>query len=215
MDVEVRIVKAFVDGEKGGNPAGVVVDANRLSSSQKQAVAAKVGLSETAFVSASRVATLRLEFFTPTRQIAHCGHATIATFSLLRQLGHLTDGRHSKETTDGTRAIQIDSNLAFMEQRAPTYMSLENNSDALALVIQSLSITKNQLLDGYVPRIVNTGNSFLIVPLDSEQTLSTLRPDFKLIETLSNRFDLIGYYPFTLSTKLPGRIDGTRVFAPR
>ena len=101
MEVEVQIVKAFVDGDKGGNPAGVVIDANGLSSSQKLGIAAKVGLSETAFISTSQTATLKLDFFTPTRQIAHCGHATIATFSLLRQLGLLAEGRHSKEPEYG------------------------------------------------------------------------------------------------------------------
>lgn len=79
MQIEVRIVNAFIDGPAGGNPAGVVVDANALTAAQKLKVARQVGLSETAFVSASDTASIKLEFFTPTRQIAHCGHATIAT----------------------------------------------------------------------------------------------------------------------------------------
>lgn len=66
MHVEVRIVNAFTDGAAGGNPAGVVLDADALSTAQKQAIAARVGLSETAFVSASEVAPFKLEFFTPT-----------------------------------------------------------------------------------------------------------------------------------------------------
>nr|WP_054536353.1 PhzF family phenazine biosynthesis protein [Herpetosiphon geysericola] len=74
------IVNALIDGARGGNPAGVVFQADGLTIEQKLAVVQQVGLSETAFVSASNVATIKLEFFTPTRQIAHCGHATIATF---------------------------------------------------------------------------------------------------------------------------------------
>lgn len=80
MQVQVRIVNAFVDGEQGGNPAGVVLQADALDARQKQAIAAQVGLSETAFVSSSQSAAFKLEFFTPTRQIAHCGRATVATF---------------------------------------------------------------------------------------------------------------------------------------
>jgi PhzF family phenazine biosynthesis protein len=53
MHVEVQIVNAFIDGATGGNPAGVVVDANALTAAQKLKVAQQVGLSETAFVSAS------------------------------------------------------------------------------------------------------------------------------------------------------------------
>jgi ascorbate-specific PTS system EIIC-type component UlaA len=97
MLIEVQIVNAFIDGAAGGNPAGVVVDANALTAAQKLTVAQRVGLSETAFVSASNSATIKLDFFTPTRQIAHCGHATIATFSLLRHLGLISDGRLPKK----------------------------------------------------------------------------------------------------------------------
>ena len=215
MEVEVHIVNAFIDGDEGGNPAGVVLDANGLSASQKLAVAARVGLSETAFVSASHSATLKLEFFTPTRQIAHCGHATIATFCLLRQLGTLPEGWHSKETIDGNRNIRIESELAFMEQSAPTYTPIEPGSEAWKSVNRSLDISGSRLREGVAPCVVNTGNSFLVVPLDSEQTLSSLQPDFGLIEKLSDRFDLVGFYPFTLSAKRPGRIAGARMFAPR
>jgi PhzF family phenazine biosynthesis protein len=51
MAAIVNIVNAFVDGGRGGNPAGVVLDADGLSAQQKQAIARLAGLSETAFVS--------------------------------------------------------------------------------------------------------------------------------------------------------------------
>ena len=117
MQIEVQIVNAFTDGETGGNPAGVVLDAHGLTAAQKQAIARQVARSETAFISASDTATVKLEFFTPARQIAHCGHATIATFCLLRQQGAIGDGRHSKETIDGIRDILVDGEMAYMEQR--------------------------------------------------------------------------------------------------
>ncbi|WP_341317887.1 PhzF family phenazine biosynthesis protein [Paraburkholderia sp. IMGN_8] len=69
MQIDVHVVNAFVDGAAGGNPAGVVTDANTLTSAQKLAVARQVGLSETAFVSGSEQATIKLEFFTTARQI--------------------------------------------------------------------------------------------------------------------------------------------------
>jgi len=86
---------------------------------QKLKIAAKVGLSETAFVSSSKSADFKLDFFTPKRQIAHCGHATIATFSYLQQLGRIGKETTSKETIDGNRNIFIDGDMAFMEQLAP------------------------------------------------------------------------------------------------
>ena len=38
--VKARIINAFVDSGKGGNPAGVVLDADTLDSNAKQQVAA-------------------------------------------------------------------------------------------------------------------------------------------------------------------------------
>jgi PhzF family phenazine biosynthesis protein len=71
------------------------------------------------------------------------------------------------------------------------------------------------LLENFAPNIVNTGNRFLVIPLKDAQTLASLDPDFDLVNTISDRFDLIGYYPFSLSTKRPDRISAARMFAPR
>jgi PhzF family phenazine biosynthesis protein len=213
--VEVHVVNAFIDGDGGGNPAGIVVDANSLSVDQKRAIAAKVGLPETAFVSRSNVATLKLEFFTPTRQIAHCGHATVATFSLLRQLGMLGEGRHTKETIDGNRDIVIESGAAYMQQVAPSYLPIAETNESFQAILRSLNVSLGDLPHHCIPHVVNTGNSFLIVPLALEQTLETIEPDYPEIERLSEEFNVIGYYVFTRFTKRPNRTAGARMFAPR
>lgn len=215
MHIDVQIVNAFIDGATGGNPAGVVVDANTLTAPQKLKVAQQVGLSETAFVCASDTATIRLEFFTPTRQIAHCGHATIAAFSLLRQLGVVGEGHLSKETIDGNRDILVEGEMAFMEQRAPRYTPITVTSELGSRVIASLGITQTQLLSGVAPFVVNTGNAFLLVPLSDERMVAELRPHLNLVESLSDELDLIGYYVFSTTTKVQGRHAGARMFAPR
>jgi PhzF family phenazine biosynthesis protein len=212
MDVQVQIVNAFTDNGLGGNPAGVVVDANELNSQQKLSVASKTGLSETAFVSSSSSAAIKLEFFTPNRQIAHCGHATIATFSYLRQINRIEEGASSKETIDGNRDIFIDGNMAFMEQLSPSYKDVE---DRIGDVFHSLGITENDLMANSRPVIVNTGNSFMLVPMKNEAKVSQVSPDFEAIHKISEDYDLIGYYIFSETTRMPGRDAGTRMFAPR
>ena len=213
--MQVRIVNAFVDGEQGGNPAGVVLQADALSAAQKQAIAAQVGLSETAFVSSSQSAAFKLEFFTPTRQIAHCGHATVATFSLLRQLELVGEGWSSKETIDGNRDILLQGDMAFMEQRQPQYLDLRSEPEALAEVLAALGITPEQLLPGLWPTRVNTGASFVIVPLRNEAQVAAIVPDQAELARLSEQFELIGFYVFSQQTRQPGRDAGARMFAPR
>jgi PhzF family phenazine biosynthesis protein len=211
MDIQVQIINAFVDDDVGGNPAGVVLEADKLTARQKLSIASKVGLSETAFVSSSNSAALKLEFFTPTRQIAHCGHATIATFSYLRQLNRIKAGTTSKETIDGNRDIFIDGDMAFMEQLSPDYRSID---DRIGTVFDSLKITENDLADNCSPVIVDTGNSFLIVPLRNESAVLQVRPDFGSITKISEKHDLIGYYLFSQTARVTGRDAGARMFAP-
>ena len=215
MQIDVQIVNAFVDGEAGGNPAGVVLDADNLEQSQKLAIAAALGLSETAFVSGSDQAAFKLEFFTPSRQIAHCGHATIATFSLLRQLGRVGEGWTSKETVDGNRDILIAGEMAFMQQLAPRYRDIDADSTLYQELLAALRIDAQQLMPEVLPSVVNTGNGFLIVPLRDEATLAGLKPDQALIERLSEQLDLIGFYVFSSQVRVAGRDAGARMFAPR
>lgn len=210
--MEVKILNAFVDNDKGGNPAGVVLNADHLSDKQKLEIAKKVGLSETAFVSESKIADFKLDFFTPSRQIAHCGHATIATFSYLSQLGKVRNAHSSKETIDGRREILIQGDLAFMEQRYPQYTSVQQKKEK---VLQSLGLSEKELLENATISIVNTGNSFAIIPVASMEILKNIKPDFDLITQVSDEFDLIGYYVFCRQTDVPGRDANTRMFAPR
>jgi PhzF family phenazine biosynthesis protein len=213
MIINIPIVNAFVDTELGGNPAGVVLDAQQYSHEQKQQIAAAIGLSETAFVSPSSVADFKLEFFTPTRQIAHCGHATIATFSYLRQNGLLPNDQTSKETIDGRRQILMEGESAYMEQLAPRYTEL-SQADQLH-VIQSIGLEPDDLLADAHPCVVYTGNSFMVIPLQSADAVKTLRPVMADISAISERYALIGYYVFSPEVVKQGRDAGTRMFAPR
>ncbi|WP_299775265.1 PhzF family phenazine biosynthesis protein [uncultured Pseudoteredinibacter sp.] len=210
MNIDVSIVNAFVVDGRGGNPAGVVLDADRFSKEQKLEIAAQVGLSETAFVSHSDVADIKLEFFTPTRQIAHCGHATVATFSYLSQQGLLKNSESSKETIDGNRAVKLVSGAAFMEQIAPMFVSVNKDRQE---ILAALNIAETKLSSE--PLIVNTGNSFLIAEVDSQGTLEQLNINQEKVEALSEKYDLIGFYIFSRES-YTGSADATaRMFAPR
>ncbi|WP_322067159.1 PhzF family phenazine biosynthesis protein [Burkholderia ubonensis] len=199
----------------GGNPAGVVIDADELTASQKLRVAQQAALSETAFVSKSNVAAIKLEFFTPRRQIAHCGHVTIATFPLLRQLGRVNDGRSSKETIDGCHDIVIDGNTVMLEQHSPTYRTIASTSPLAVKIAQSIGVSKAQIYSAVGPTVVNTGNCFLMVALPGERAVAAIRPNQQSIESVGEELDLIGYYVFSRTTKVPGRHAGARMFAPR
>jgi PhzF family phenazine biosynthesis protein len=211
MNIEVKIINAFALDGKGGNPAGVILNADQLSSVQKQTIASKLAFPETAFVSKSDVADFKLDFFTPVKQIPHCGHATIGTFTYLKKNGLIRGLHSSKETIDGTREIVFKNEHAFMEQKAPLYKIVEGNETQA--VLASLNFLATDLLPGLSPTVVNTGNRFLIVPVKSETVLRGVAPDLEQVASVSERFGLIGYY---LYTPVNGETfqATTRMFAP-
>ncbi|MFE9221270.1 PhzF family phenazine biosynthesis protein [Streptomyces lavendulae] len=70
---------AFSTDPRGGNPAGVVLDATGLDEVTMAATAAEVGYSETAFVVPRRDGAFDIRYFSPKNEVPFCGHATIAT----------------------------------------------------------------------------------------------------------------------------------------
>lgn len=216
--VVAQIVNGFVQAGTGGNPAGVVLDADRLDADTMQRVAASIGASETAFVSRSTTEGFKLDFFTPTRRIAHCGHATIATFSLLASLGRVKDGITFKETVDGPRRIIIRNGAAYMEQVAPRYdaeAKWRQRGVTKRQVLDALGLPQSGLSQDFEPSVVNTGNSFLIIGAANRTTLEQLSPDMAALHAISDALDLIGVYVFTTDPAATTKDATTRMFAPR
>jgi PhzF family phenazine biosynthesis protein len=222
-EIVARIVNGFVTRRNGsdafgGNPAGVILDADGLSEADMLAVAGKIGLSETAFVSKSATQGFKLDFFTPNRRIAHCGHATIATFSYLAELSRVGEGVTSKETVDGPRKIVIKNGAAYMEQLAPAYERSPAWADrgvSEADVLASLGLKEDDLDERLRPVLVNTGNSFVVVAVRDGDVLTRIAPDQSKINDISNRLNLIGYYVFTTDRSATQADATTRMFAPR
>ena len=207
MEIAINIINAFTTGGKGGNPAAVVLDADDLSTEQKQQIAMLAGLAETAFISRSAIADFKFDFFTPVRQIADCGHATVAAFAYLKQTGRIPEQKttSSKETIDGRREIIFKSQEVFMEQKAPVFSQL--SADDAMSVAASLKIADT----GYTPLISDNGNRFVLLEVESDKALSALKPDMQQITDISTKHNLIGYYIFC---NVPGADSTTRMFAP-
>ncbi|MEH7463483.1 PhzF family phenazine biosynthesis isomerase [Bacillus thuringiensis] len=83
MQIQTYMLNTFTKDGQGGNLAGVVLDTNGLTTKAMQAIANKLNFSETAFVLPSVNTDYEMQYFTPNEEVAICGQATIATFSLL------------------------------------------------------------------------------------------------------------------------------------
>jgi PhzF family phenazine biosynthesis protein len=193
----VYTINAFTDTPNGGNPAGVFLDAAGLSDADMMAIAAKVGFSETAFVSPSGIADVQVRFFTPNAEVDLCGHATIATFHLLHQQGLLGLGDFTQETKAGILPVSItQGQRIIMTQATPVF----SDTPDPALVYNTLGLTPADYHPTLVPQVVSTGLRDLIVPITNLKTILAIQPNFEAVSKLSQQFDLIGYHLFCLET---------------
>jgi PhzF family phenazine biosynthesis protein len=189
------VVSAFTANGNGGNKAGVVLDADGLSDDQMQAIAKELTYSETAFVSKSEVATYKVRFFTITEEVDLCGHATIATWSLLLQKGFVKQGMHSQETLAGKLGIMIsDDGSVFMQQAEPQFLSQVSSEE----IVPVLGANETSFETCLLPQIVSTGLKDLLVPVRSKEALMNLRPDFSKMTNLSKKYNVTGLHVFAL-----------------
>lgn len=84
---EVHVLRVFVGPDGGGgNPLGVVLDGSAVPErAARQALAAKLGFSETVFVDDRAAGRLRI--FTPAAELPLAGHPLVGTAWLLAQTG--------------------------------------------------------------------------------------------------------------------------------
>jgi predicted PhzF superfamily epimerase YddE/YHI9 len=82
----LHVLRVFVgpDG-RGGNPLGVFLDGEAIAPDRRQAVAARLGYSETVFVDDAAEGAIRI--FTPGRELPFAGHPTVGTAWLFHETG--------------------------------------------------------------------------------------------------------------------------------
>lgn len=206
---DIYTVFAFCKGDEGGNAAGVALDGETYARDEKQLTAAKMGYSETVFVSKSAVADFKLEYFTPIEEVPLCGHATIATFSLMLQKGLIKAGCHSIETKAGLLKIEVyDDGTIMMEQTVPQYLEQYIPSTFASCI-------ETQWIDPQWPiQAVSTGLTDILMPIDSVAHLDALRPNFEAMSALNTAQGVVGIHAFAIIDE-PDRMCVCRNFAPR
>lgn len=210
MKIKVYTLNSFAKTKEGGNPAGVVMNADSLSEEQMRKIAAVLGFSETAFVLQSNVADFRVRFFTPMEEVDLCGHATIATFYAMSSLNLLKQGNYTQETRAGILGIEIhNDNFVMMEQAIPLFGEVIEKEE----VADSLHIGTDQIAADLPIQIVSTGLKDIIVPVTSMEILDAIKPDMKKVKEISQKYNVVGYHAFSMQS-LHGANAYCRNFAP-
>lgn len=197
MKVQTYILNSFGKSVDGGNPAGVVLEADNLSEKEMKKIASIIGLSETAFVMKSKMADVKVRFFTPIEEVDICGHATIATFSLLANKGIIESGEYTQETKAGILKVNVNEDLSIMmNQNKPIYGEVLDRE----LIAETLNISTESFIENLPIQIVSTGLKDIIIPVKSIEILNNIKPNFDAISKVSEKYNVVGYHIFTLET---------------
>ncbi|MFJ9467963.1 PhzF family phenazine biosynthesis protein [Streptomyces caniferus] len=185
--VDVLRYSAFTTDPAGGNPAGVVLDAEALDDARMLAVAAEVGYSETAFVTAHDRAArrYRLRYFSPRAEVAFCGHATIATAVALASrtgTGELRFDTPVGEIRVGTSLV--DGLVRATLTSVPAHSRPAEDSTQVAPVLRALQWSRDDLDDGLPPHVAFAGNDHLVLGVRSRARLAALDYDFDALHDI-------------------------------
>lgn len=211
MSIEVRRVDAFTRDEAGGNPAGVVLSAETLGSDTMQAIAAKLGYSETAFLTARNARDYQVRFFAPKKEVAICGHATVALFHVLAETTGLL-GATRMQCGVGSLGVAVEEDgRVFLAQKTPEV----GEGAAKSRLATALGIPESDLtepLDAH--RVASTGLRKIFTRVVSREVLNALNPKREAVEALSQSYGAIGVYVYTAAPALDPADYYCRNYAP-
>jgi PhzF family phenazine biosynthesis protein len=190
---EILRLAAFTDTPRGGNPAGVVLDATALDDAAMQAIAADVGYSETAFLtSAGADRTYDVRYFSPAAEVPFCGHATIATAVALAQRDGAGDLVFTTKAGPVAVRTQADGEgvTATLTSVAP-HVAPPLTDDELAPALAALRWSAADLDPDLPPRIAYAGARHLILPARTRERLADLDYDFDALNSYMAERDLV------------------------
>jgi PhzF family phenazine biosynthesis protein len=191
---EVLRYAAFttIDG-RGGNPAGVVLDARELDENDMLHTAAWLNYSETAFVTEplDRQGRARVRYFAPLQEVPFCGHATIATAVALAERGAPADLQfetragpvrvHTESSPDG-----VSAELTSVPPRV-----IDADERVVGEALGALRWAAEDLDPGYPPAVADAGARHLVLVTRTRERLADLDYDFDRLAALMRAEHLI------------------------
>jgi PhzF family phenazine biosynthesis protein len=183
---QVLRLAAFAEHPDHGNPAGVVLDAAGFDAASMLAIAADVGYSETAFVTALDVVSGECEvrYFSPQGEVDFCGHATVATVVALAE--HAGRTAFSMSTRAGIvhAHARDDDGMLVGAFRSPPASNEPLDEDARLELLRILGWSEADLEPALPPAVGVAGNRHPVLAARRVDRLATLDYDLEALRAL-------------------------------
>jgi PhzF family phenazine biosynthesis protein len=191
-------IDAFTDQPFRGNPAAVCLLDRERDAVWMQSVGSEMNLSETAFL-LPRADGWSLRWFTPTIEVALCGHATLASAHALWEEKLLAANETARfHTKSGLLTAKKSGDWIDLDFPA----TREEKSDVPPGLLDSLGISK--------PRYVGRDKFDYLVEVDSEDEVRRLKPNHSALRQIPVRGVIVtsrasnGTYDFVSRYFAPG-----------
>ena len=168
-------IDAFASQPFTGNPAAVCLLDAPAESGWMQQIAAEMNLSETAFL-VPKDAGWGLRWFTPTTEVALCGHATLASAHFLWESGALSRESPARFFTEKSGELVCWHRNGRIEMDFPARTALEAPApDGLAKALGASLKWVGRSVDDY------------LVEVEDAATVRNLAPDLSALSRLPVR----------------------------
>lgn len=216
--VHVFQIDAFTRQLFAGNPASVVLGAEILTDAEMQAIAREFNNSDTAFVLPASGADhdLHVRFFTPVREAAFVGHATVAAHVARLATGQGSAGRLRQKSRSGVFDVEIAGTAAdpTVSVAIPPPAMHTPIDDAARRKLLDIFGMDTGALDPKCPLIVSGRNTTrLMIGLRSADQLAALAPDLEALKRLTPHVGADGFFLFVRDAHGPNTTE-SRMFSP-
>ncbi|MDO4742395.1 MAG: PhzF family phenazine biosynthesis isomerase, partial [Candidatus Saccharibacteria bacterium] len=167
------------------------------------AVAKAAAYNECAFLCPSERADLKIRYFAPGREVALCGHATVASvYALMEHRGTLQDTELTVET--GIGIIRVGychaTHEITMQQADAVFHTFDGDTAAL---MEAIGLTTDDLDPRYPIVFGSTGDWTTIVPIKTLASFSRMRPNNSRFPAVLGSKPHASVHPMTFSAHDP------------
>lgn len=172
MKLDLYQIDAFAKKAFEGNPAAVVPLMTWLSDEVMQSIAAENNLAETAFFVPTDTG-FYIRWFTPTKEIALCGHATLASAFVLYEYLDYQQNQIEFDSLSGILKVQKKADCLILDFPNQRPAATEISQD----LITGLGMTPSSCFE----------SEDIIAVLDNEADVIAITPDFDALSKLPLR----------------------------
>jgi PhzF family phenazine biosynthesis protein len=219
VTLKVYIVNTFTNGERGGSPTGVVLNAFGLTDARMRKIAATLPVSRTVFVfeTTDENESIKIRFFTRSGEILNCAQGTIAANYLrAKNLRFKYSALVFQELKTGVQSVEVvkrgDDYSVYLLQNETMFSAVSQL--IVEELLEALHLNETDLSDDLKVISASPGSSRFLVGLKSYECVYDAVPDFDRLKHVCFNHKSIGCFIYSVKRSEEKFKATARMFAP-